>query len=106
MVNYKVKLALSQLLNKKRKIQPNEFGEEDPVSKNWTIYVNIDGPLSNLKYSFDRKGSSVQLKDEVKKEKENIKEILKQEFQIKKDTSLKKVETNNNNPDELEFEEE
>jgi hypothetical protein len=106
MVNYKVKLALSQLLYKKRKIQPNEFGEEDPVSKNWTIYVNIDGPLSNLKYSFDRKGSSVQLKDEVKKEKENIKEILKQEFQIKKDTSLKKVETNNNNPDELEFEEE
>ncbi len=106
MVNYKVKLALSQLLTKKRKIQPNEFGEEDPVSKNWTIYVNIDGPLSNLKYSFDRKGSSVQLKDEVKKEKENIKEILKQEFQITKDTSLKKVETNNNNPDELEFEEE
>jgi hypothetical protein len=106
MVNYKVKLALSQLLNKKRKIQPNEFGEEDPVSKNWMIYVNIDGPLSNLKFSFDRKGSSIQLKDEVKKEKENIKEILKQEFQIKKDTSLKKVETNNNNPDELEFEEE
>ncbi len=105
-VNYKVKLALSQLLNKKRKIQPNEFGEEDPVSKNWIIYVSIEGSLNNLRYSFDKNGSTVQLKEEVKKEKENIKEILKQEFQIKKDTSLKKVETNNNNPDELEFEEE
>ncbi len=103
-VNYRIKLALSQLIKKKRKIQPNEFGEEDPVSKNWIIYVNIEGPLSNLKYTFDRKGASQNLKEEVKKEKDNIKEILKQEFQVKKDTSLKNVETNNDNPDELEFE--
>jgi hypothetical protein len=105
-VDYKIKLALYQLIRKKRKVQPNEFGEEDPVSKNWTIYLNIHGPISDLKYSFDRKGASQQLKEEVKKEGENIKEILKQEFQVKKDTSLRKVETQNNNPNELEFEEE
>jgi hypothetical protein len=44
------------------------------------------------------------LKEDAKKEKEVIKEIFKQEFSIKKDTTLKNVEKKNENNDELEFE--
>jgi hypothetical protein len=104
-VNYSVKLALSELLQKKRKVQPNEFGEEDAKTKSWTVYINIEGPMDNLKYSFDRKGVKQQLQQEVTAEKQAIKEVLKEEFKIKKDTSIKKVEKKNNNNDELEFEE-
>lgn len=104
-VNYKVKLALSELLQKKRKVQPNEFGEEDVKTKSWTIYINIDGPINNLKYTFDRKGAKQQLQQEVTAEKQAIKEVLKEEFKIKKDTSIKKVEKKSDNNDELEFEE-
>jgi hypothetical protein len=68
------------------------------------MYLRIKGPIDKLTYEFDRKGAKAQLKQDVKQEKEAIKEILKQEFGIKKDTSLKKIEKKNDNNDELEFE--
>ncbi|MCF8254603.1 MAG: AsmA family protein [Bacteroidia bacterium] len=103
-LDYNIKLSLSELLSKKRKPQPNEFGEEDVKTKGINLYLSIKGPLDKLKFTFDRKGAKEQLKQDIKVEKENIKEILKQEFGIKKDTTLKKIEKKNDNPDELEFE--
>ncbi|MDZ4668922.1 MAG: AsmA-like C-terminal region-containing protein [bacterium] len=104
-VDYKVKLSLSELLSKRRKPQANEFGEEDEKTKGISLYLSITGPIDKLKFVFDRKGAKEQLKADVKKEKEVIKEILKQEFSIRKDTTLKKLEKKNDNNDELEFEE-
>jgi hypothetical protein len=104
LLDYNIKLSLSELLSKKRKPQPNEFGEEDVKTKGINLYLSIKGPLDKLKFTFDRKGAKEQLKQDIKVEKENIKEILKQEFGIKKDTTLKKIEKKNDNPDELEFE--
>lgn len=106
LVDYSVKLALSDLIKKKRKVQPNEFGEEDPKTKSLIIHVRIQGPIDDLKYSFDKKGAKQQLAEEVKQEKQEIKDVLRQEFQVKKDTSLKKVEKKSDNDDELEFENE
>jgi hypothetical protein len=103
-VDYKVKLSLSELISKRRKPQPNEFGEEDEKTRGISLYLSITGPVSQLKYVFDRKGAKAQLKEDAKKEKEVIKEIFKQEFSIKKDTTLKNVEKKNENNDELEFE--
>ncbi|OYU95303.1 MAG: hypothetical protein CFE21_13470 [Bacteroidetes bacterium B1(2017)] len=102
-LDYKIKLSLSELLSKKRKPQSNEFGEEDEKTRGINLFLTIKGPISDLKFVFDRKGAKAQLKQDAKQEKENIKEILKQEFGIKKDSTLKKVEKNENN-DELEFE--
>ena len=103
-LDYNVKLSLSELLKKKRKPQSNEFEEEDEKTKGINMYLRIKGPIDKLTYEFDRKGAKAQLKQDVKQEKEVIKEILKQEFEIKKDTSLKKIEKKNDNNDELEFE--
>lgn len=103
-VDYKVKLSLSELISKRRKPQPNEFGEEDEKTRGISLYLSITGPVNQLKYVFDRKGAKAQLKEDAKKEKEVIKEIFKQEFSIKKDTTLKNVEKKNENNDELEFE--
>lgn len=103
-LDYKVKLSLSELLSKKRKPQANEFGEEDEKTRGISLYLSITGPINQLKYVYDRKGAKAQLKEDAKKEKEVIKEIFKQEFGIKKDTSLKNVEKKNENNDELEFE--
>ena len=103
-LDYNVKLSLSELLKKKRKPQSNEFEEEDEKTKGINMYLRIKGPIDKLTYEFDRKGAKAQLKQDVKQEKEVIKEILKQEFGIKKDTSLKKIEKKNDNNDELEFE--
>ena len=103
-LDYNIKLSLSELLSKKRKPQPNEFGEEDVKTKGINLYLSIKGPLDKLKFTFDRRGAKEQLKQDIKVEKENIKEILRQEFGVKKDTSLMKIEKKNDNPDELEFE--
>jgi hypothetical protein len=103
-LDYNVKLSLSELLKKKRKPKTNEFEEEDEKTKGINLYLRIKGPINKLSYEFDKRGAKAQLKQDVKQEKEAIKEILKKEFGIKKDTSLKKVEKKNENNDELEFE--
>jgi hypothetical protein len=103
-LDYKIKLSLSELLSKKRKPQSNEFEEEDVKTKGINLYLTIKGPISDLKYVFDKKGAKEQLKQDARQEKEAIKEILKQEFGIKKDSTLKKLEKKNENNDELEFE--
>ncbi len=103
-LDYKIKLSLSELLSKKRKSQNNEFGEEDLKTRGINLFLSIKGPINDLKFQFDRKGAKAQLKEDAKQEKEAIKEILKQEFGIKKDSTLKKIEKKNDNNDELEFE--
>lgn len=103
-LDYKIKLSLSELLSKKRKTQSNEFGEEDVKTRGINLFLSIKGPLSDLKFQFDRKGAKAQLKEDAKQEKDAIKEILKQEFGIKKDSTLKKIEKKNDNNAELEFE--
>ncbi len=103
-LDYKIKLSLSELLSKKRKTQSNEFGEEDEKTRGINLFLSIKGPINDLKFQFDRKGAKAQLKQDAKQEKEAIKEILKQEFGIKKDSTIKKIEKKNDNNDELEFE--
>jgi len=104
-LDYKLKVSLSEILAKKRKVKTNEFEEEDTKTRGINLYLSIKGPANNLKFEFDKKGAKEQLKQDIKVEKEIIKEILKQELGIKKDSSLKKLEKKNDNNDELEFEE-
>lgn len=104
LLNYKIKLSLSELIQKRRKPQVDEFGEEDVKTRGINLYLTISGPLDKLQFKFDRKGAKAQLKQDVKQEKEAVKEILRQEFGVKKDSTLKKIEKKNDNNDELEFE--
>jgi hypothetical protein len=104
-LDYKLKVSLSEILAKKRKVKTNECEEEDTKTRGINLYLSIKGPANNLKFEFDKKGAKEQLKQDIKVEKEIIKEILKQELGIKKDSSLKKLEKKNDNNDELEFEE-
>ncbi len=103
-LDYKIKLALSELLKKKRKPQANEFGEEDEKTNGMNLYIQIKGPVNNLKFTYDRKEVKRNINRDFTVEKETIREIIKQEFGIKKDTSLKKIEKKNDKDDELEFE--
>lgn len=104
-LDYRLKVSLSELLAKKRKAKPSEFDEEDTKTRGINLYLSIKGPANKLKFEFDKRGAKEQLKQDIKVEKELIKEILKQELGIKKDSSLKKLEKKNENYNELEFEE-
>ncbi len=105
-LDYRLKITLSDLLNKKRKVQSNEFGEEDEKPGQMNLYLRILGPANRLKFTYDHKAVKAKISQELKKEGNELKEILKKEFGIKKDSSIKEIKKSTDKQDELEFEQE
>ncbi|MEI6593975.1 MAG: AsmA-like C-terminal region-containing protein [Bacteroidota bacterium] len=103
-VDYKLKIKLSELLKKKRKPTQNDFGEEDDENgKGLYLFLTMKGPIDNSKISYDKLGVKNKMKQDIKIEKQNIKELFKKELGIGKDSSIKEKKNDNN---ELEFEQE
>jgi hypothetical protein len=97
MVDYKIRLLLSQLLGKKVKEQNTEFGtiEDDGLGRT-SIFLRMYGPMRNPKFSYDNKSVEEKIESDIKGEKQNLKKVLHDEFGwFKKDTSVvkKKEET-------------
>jgi hypothetical protein len=105
-LDYRLKITLSDILNKKRKVQSNEFGEEDEKPGQINLFLRIKGPANHLKFTYDHKAVKEKISQELKKEGTELKEILKKEFGFKKDSSIKEKKQTNDNQDELEFEKE
>ncbi len=101
-INYKIKLSLNDLLSKKAKKakkENNEFGElaDDGLGRT-NIFLTMTGTVEHPIIKYDSKGAIQNMKIELKKEKNTLKTILKEEFGLfKKDTTLnrktKKEET-------------
>lgn len=102
-LDYRLKIKLSELLKKKRKPAENEFGEEEENGKGLSLFLTMKGPAGDLTIAYDKIGVKQKVKQDLRNEKENIKEILKKELGIGKDTSIKEKESNT---EELEFEQE
>jgi hypothetical protein len=97
MIDYHIQLLLSELLAKKPR-ENKEFDEElslvenDPENRR-SVFILMTGPIDNPTIKFDRKGASEKIKDDIKQEKQNLKQILREEFGFfKKDSSLIKKE--------------
>lgn len=99
-LDYKLKVRLNDLLNKKRKPMENEFNEETSEG-GVNLYLSMKGPIDNIKVSHDRREAKKQIKQDIKIEKQNIKEIFKKELGITPENTIKQKEKDN---DELEFE--
>ncbi|PJA09576.1 MAG: hypothetical protein COX70_01450 [Flavobacteriales bacterium CG_4_10_14_0_2_um_filter_32_8] len=114
-IDYRFKLLMSDVLWKKAKAtkkENSEFGYEadDGLGKT-TLFLHMTGTVSNYKISYDTKGLKESFVEDLKKEKNTLKSILKEEFGwFKKDSTI-----NQNNPSadgpkgdgfELEWEEE
>ncbi|MDD5571417.1 MAG: AsmA-like C-terminal region-containing protein [Bacteroidales bacterium] len=91
-INYHIKLQLSEILAnkaKKSKKENEEFGvvEQDNTGKT-NLFISVTGTIDNPKYTYDTKGVKENIVTNIKKEKQTLKEIIKDEFKwIKKDTS-------------------
>jgi hypothetical protein len=105
-LDYRLKITLSEIINRKRKVQSNEFGEEDEKPGQINLFLRIKGPANHLKFTYDHKAVKEKISQELKKEGADLKEILKKEFGFKKDSSIKEKKQTNDNQDELEFEKE
>ncbi len=105
-IDYDLKVNLSEVLRKKLKAKDNEFGEEDEKKKGINLFINMRGPIDNLKFVYNKSAVKQNIKEKAKVEGKSIIETLKKEVGIipnnNKTTDKPKEKQNDN--DELEFE--
>lgn len=100
MINYHIKLLLSDILAKrpgKNKQLDEELllTENDPENKR-CVFLNMKGNIENPVITYDRKAMKAKIKEDIKNEKQTLKNILKEEFGFfKKDTTLKPIKNEN-----------
>lgn len=89
-IDYHLQLYLSQILGKKVKEMNTEFGtiEDDGLGKT-RIFLTMKGPASNPKITYDRTGIEQKIKKDLVQEKQNLKNILHEEFGWFKKDSVK-----------------
>jgi len=106
-IDYHLQLLLSQLLGRKVKNLNTEFGTigEDNLGKT-RIFISMKGDASNPKFAYDSKGAKEKIASDIKKEKETLKEILKEEFGKKKDVASSGKESGKKEELQIEKEEE
>lgn len=106
-MDYHIKLRLNELLAKKRKkaATTNEFEEEETNDKGLNLYISMKGPADNLVFSYDKKEARQKIKQDLKKEGESIKNILKKELGLEKDETIQEKKSDDDD-EELQFEQE
>lgn len=91
-IEYRIKILLREwLANKarKNKKENEEFGiEENDGLGSTSLYLVIKGTTDKYKITYDSKKMKEQVKESLKKEKQEIKTILNQEFGLFKKDSL------------------
>lgn len=92
-IDYHIQLLINQYLSKKRKNKNLEFGpvENDPEDRR-SAFIRMTGTIDDPDLKYDLKGQKEKIKNDMSREKKNIKQLFKEEWNVfKKDSSLKKV---------------
>jgi hypothetical protein len=90
---YKVKAGLSEILAKKSSRplkEESEFGpiEDDGLGRVY-VYLIIEGTPQTIEVRYDRRGAVQNVREQLREEKQELKQILRNEFGLfKKDSSL------------------
>lgn len=81
-IDYHLQMLLSEFIKKKSKNLGDErFGEVEPDgSGNTKLFIRMYGDATNPKFSLDKKEIKKKIADDFRKEKAEIKNILKDEF--------------------------
>jgi len=109
-IDYHFKLLMSDVLWRKaknKKKENSEFGyiEDDGLGKT-ALFLHLTGTIDDYKVKYDTKGLKASFKEDLKKEKTNLKTILNKEFGwFKKDTTLKKEAEKKDSGLQIEWEE-
>jgi hypothetical protein len=98
-IDYHIQLLISELLAKKQKAN-KPFDEElslvenDPDNRR-SVFLLMKGNIDNPTITYDKSGAKQKIKEDLKAEKQTIKNILKEEFGLfKKDTLTSRKQSN------------
>jgi hypothetical protein len=100
-IDYHIQLLLSELLAKKPRANKN-FDEElslveSDAENRRSVFILMTGPIDNPVIKYDRKGAKEKIKEDIRQEKQNLKQLLKEEFGFFKKDSIKIKETEKSN---------
>lgn len=102
--NYNLQIALSELLtNKAKRSNQNnaEFGYiAREKEKGIILFLTLSGDKDNFRISYNKKAARLQMKENVKLEKEVFKELVQDEFYAKDKNKTQESKTNNRSKDE------
>lgn len=92
-VDYHIQLLISELLSKKPRKDKHLDDElslvkNDPENRR-SVFIKMNGPIDNPTITYDRKGAKEKIKEDIKQEKQNIKQILREELGLFKKDSIK-----------------
>ncbi len=110
-IDYHFKLLLDDVLwkkAKKSKKENSEFGyiADDGLGKT-TLFIHMKGTVNDYKITYDTKGLKESFREDLKKEKNTLKNILNDEFGwFKKDTTIIKNKPPKDDGFQIEWEEE
>lgn len=80
-VDYSIRMKLSQLLGRKVKQQNTEFGTiQEDASGGLNLFLTMKGPLDNPKFTIDRKGVEKNITKSVQEGKKDFLKTIKEEF--------------------------
>lgn len=92
-IDYHLKMLLSNIIKKKSKrLGDEQFGEiEDDGSGKTTLFIRMYGDATNPKFSLDKQMIKKKISEDLRQEKQEVKQILKEEFGnwFKKDKEFK-----------------
>ncbi len=88
-IDYHIQLLISELLARKRKNPDSEFGpiEKDNDNKR-SAFISMKGTIDNPVIKYDKKGLKEKINADIKKEKQNLKQLFREEFGLFKKDSL------------------
>lgn len=104
MVDYHVKVGLRELLskkflkNKKPQVDANGEAVEEDGKGGTNLFLAITGPADDPKVKYDGKAVSAKIKQDIAKEKTNLKQILKDEFSRKNKDGVQQTAPEDNEP--------
>ncbi|MGZ3885040.1 MAG: hypothetical protein ACXVPD_12845, partial [Bacteroidia bacterium] len=96
-IEYHFQLLLSELLMRKKRANKGldeelDLVENDPENRR-SVFISMTGTVDNPVIRYDKKGLRQKIGSDIKAEKQNLKQLLKEEFGLfKKDSTLKKTE--------------
>jgi hypothetical protein len=90
-MDYHIRLLISELLNKKRIKKQDEFGtmSEDP-EKRRMAFIRMTGTVDKPVVKYDKDGLKQKISSDIKSEKQTVRRILKEELGLFKKDSLQK----------------
>jgi len=98
-IDYHIQLLISELLAKKQKAN-KPFDEElslvenDPDNRR-SVFLLMKGNIDNPTITYDKSGAKQKIKEDLKAEKQTIKNILKEEFGLFKKDTISNRKNNN-----------